>query len=596
MRCISYGKRSDPSKLASDPETKQFLRIFNQLHIRRGVLYRITEKDGEEVSQLVLPSAFRKQALKGLHDDMGHLGRDRTLDLTRDRFFWPYMSSDVEKWIKRCNMCILRKSPVNIRAPLVSIKTSQPMELVCMDYLTLESSKGGYENILVIVDHFTKYAQAIPTKNQTAQTTANALFYSFLVHYGFLKRLHSDCGKSFVCHVIEELCKITGIERSTTTPYHPMGNGITERFNQTILNLLGTLEPKKKKDWKSHVGALVHAYNATRHDSTQHSPFYLLFGREPRLPIDVALDLPETPGQKTYVKYVRDLREHLRNSYQHVVEENSRASSDQKKYFDRKARASVLSPGDRVLIKILAHEGKHKIADRWSSDIYVVENQPNIDIPVYELKPEKGGQMKILHRNHLLPIGCLPITTACMPDDSLKNNVPSKVTVKEHVSEETVDLVEDDASEDMDTVGRVLVVEQPPREERVEENATSDTDDYLREEAQQADQQEPALEVGPPGVAIDPVGEAVEMRREDRIVQDEVAVGAPHIPDPAPALRLSERVTRKPRWQTTGEFIMNAIHGSRWDNQPFSLLERVALASFLIQQLGLGHTPDECFV
>ena len=86
------------------------------------------------------------------------------------------------------------------------------------------------------------------------------------------------------------------------------------------------------------------------------------------------------------------------------------------------------------------------------------------------------------------------------------------------------------------------------------------------------------------------------MRREDRIVQDEVAVGAPHIPDPAPALRRSERVTRKPRWQTTGEFIMNAIHGSRWDNQPFALSERVALASFLIQQLGLGHTPDECFV
>ena len=182
-----------------------------------------------------------------------------------------------------------------------------------------------------------------------------------------------------------------------------------------------------------------------------------------------------------------------------MVEENSRASSDQKKYFDRKPRASVLSPGDRVLIKILAHEGKHKVADRWSSDIYVVEKQPNMDIPVYELKPEKGRQMKILHRDHVLPIGCLPFTTVCMPDDSLTKNVPSE----EHVSEETVDLVEDDASEDMDTVGRVLVVEQPPQEERVKENATSDTDDDLLDEAQQADQQ--ALEVGPPGVSIDPV-------------------------------------------------------------------------------------------
>ena len=107
--------------------------------------------------------------------------------------------------------------------------------------------------------------------------------------------------------------------------------------------------------------------------------------------------------------------------------------------------------------------------------------------------------------------------------------------MEEHASEETVDIVEDDAFEDMGTVGRLLVIEQPPQEERVEENAFVKKN--FREEAQQAEQQEQAIEVRPPDVANDPAGETVERRREDRIVQEEVSVGAPHIPDPAPAPR-----------------------------------------------------------
>jgi transposase InsO family protein len=134
------------------------------------------------------------------------------------------------------------------RAPLVNIITTQPMELVCIDYLTLEPSKGGQHNIVIIADHFTKYAQAIVTKIQTARTTADALFHNFIVHYGIPQKIHSDQGANFMSHLIKELCTLTWTKKSRTTPYHSMGNGMTEIFNRTLLEMLGTLEPEKKKN------------------------------------------------------------------------------------------------------------------------------------------------------------------------------------------------------------------------------------------------------------------------------------------------------------------------------------------------------------
>ena len=204
-----------------------------------GVLYRNTTLNNVQTRQLVLPLHFRSIILKQLHDDLGHQGRDRTLSLVRSRFYWPGLENDVEEKIKNCGRCIRRKTPVKPSAELVNITSSQPMELLCIDFLSLERSKGGHEHILVVTDHFTGYAQAFPTRNQLAKTTAKILFENFVVHYGFPARIHSDQGRNFESSLIKELCSLAGVHKSRTTPYHPMGNGMVERFNQTLFKNAG---------------------------------------------------------------------------------------------------------------------------------------------------------------------------------------------------------------------------------------------------------------------------------------------------------------------------------------------------------------------
>ncbi len=150
----------------------------------------------------------------------------------------------MEEKIKTCERCVRRKVFPDKAAEMVNIKTTRLLELVCMDFLSLEPEKSNPKDILVITDHFTKYAVAVPTRNQKAQTVARCLWENFLVHNGFPERLHSDQGPDFESRLIKELCRIVGIHKVRTTPYHPRGDPV-ERFHRTLLQMLGTLENKK---------------------------------------------------------------------------------------------------------------------------------------------------------------------------------------------------------------------------------------------------------------------------------------------------------------------------------------------------------------
>ena len=411
IRLIESGQLTKRKLQGKDSsEVKSFLRNKKSLKLVKDVLYRKSFSDNstskKTLWQLVVPKLFRERALLSCHDDVGHQGILRTLSLLRERFYWPRMQEEATQHVLKCSRCLRRKNPPQV-APLQPILVTQPLELVHMDYLSLEPSKGNIENVLVITDHFTRYALAYPSKAQTAQATARILWDNFICHYGFPEKFISDQGRNFESDLIKELCKIAGVKKVHTTPYHPQGNGQCERFNSTLCNMLGTLSEEEKSDWKSHLGCMTHAYNCTKHASTTYSPYYLMFGRHPRLPIDVefGLNKPNCSDNSSKSRYIQKLRRRLNYAFQKGSKYSDQQASKYKHSYDKSVKGPQLHENDLVLVKIVAHKERHKLQDRWEPEEYVVIEQPIAGTPVYKVKPVNGDNVRTLHRNLLLPLG-----------------------------------------------------------------------------------------------------------------------------------------------------------------------------------------------
>ena len=556
---VRTGKKPKVEDMSPEHQPLSFVRNFKYFILENNTLYRKTVIEGEEYKQLVIPRSYINTVLQQLHDKFGHPGRERTSSLVRDRFYWSGMTKDIDNWVKNCRRCIHRKTPTTQRAPLTNIRTSYPLELVCMDYLQLEKS-GSYQYILVITDHFTRLAQAIPTRNMTAKTTAKALFDHFITYYGIPYRLHSDQGGSFEAKIIKELCAIADISKSRTTPYHPMSNGMCERYNKSLLDMLGTLQPEQKSRWKDYVRPLVHAYNCTRHESTGHSPYHLMFGREPHLPIDLMFGIDRGERQTT-TKYIEDLKAKMKKAYDLANTAADKARDKQKKGYDVKARDVTLQEGDKVLVKIVAFDGRHKIADRWEEEPYVIVRQTNPNIPVFEVKKVNGhGKKRTLHRNLLLPIGHLHTYEETTANQKKSGPSNTKQVVEKHPTEElqqmdhvTLD-PQSDSDSDTDTVIMQVPVPNSTEDIHTDVELSVDTDaEDIADDQQESDVGSIHSEETT-GTESSQVPESDENTDSSDMSQPS-SDSSPHRPVPSP--RQSVRVKKPPAWMK--DYVVNSI-------------------------------------
>ncbi len=327
-----------------------------------GVVYwQVSRSDGGEVVlQVLLPAALRDKVLMEVHQNHGHQGVGWTLELLRQRCYWLGMASDVRRWCQTCARCqVAKDSGPPVRSSMRHLLASEPNEILAMDFTMLEPTQSGLENVLVLTDIFSKYTLAIPTRDQQAYTVAHVLVTEWFSKFGVPAHIHSDQGRNFESVLIQQLCSLYNIEKSRTTPYHPTGNSQCERFNRTLHDLLRTLPTSRKREWHSCLPQVLHAYNTTPHPSTGESPFFLMFGRETRLPVDFLLGRVPDPVGGTINDWVQEHQTRLHLAFEGARERLKEAAQRRKENHDQSVRSEPLVVGQSVLLKEFGWKGHH---------------------------------------------------------------------------------------------------------------------------------------------------------------------------------------------------------------------------------------------
>lgn len=269
---------------------------WNRLLVGGGLVFRRWEDEetGQEThQQLCLPESLVPKVLYALHDapSAGHLGVTKTIERVRKRFFWHGLREDVENHVKRCGPCAEVNDPPKVpKAPLISVKSGHPLQRVAIDIVgPTPRSSSGHEWLLVVSDHFTKFAQAFPVRNTSAVTLAKKVMDEYICRFGCFENLHSDQGANVDGAVFRGLCDLIEAAKTRTTPYHPQGDGQVERLNKSLVKILSKLVSDHRRDWADCVPKALLAYNTSVHESTGFTPYRLMFGREAILPLDAAL-------------------------------------------------------------------------------------------------------------------------------------------------------------------------------------------------------------------------------------------------------------------------------------------------------------------
>lgn len=424
-------------KSQMEPATRALLRHWRQLRVEDNVLYRdVTDPILGNVKQVVIPADMRATLLHLVHQQTGHQGPERTLQLLRRKAFWHNMHFDVDEWCRRCERCQQAKKPtVQTHTPMGHLLATKPLEVISVDFTLLEPASNGMENVLVITDVFTKYTVAVPTQDSTAATVAKSLIKSWFVHYGIPQRIHSDKGRCFEAAIIDQLCLHYGIKKSRTTSYHPAGNGQCERFNRTMHNLLRTLGTEQKKRWPEYILELTQMYNCTPHTSTGFSPFYLMYGREPRLPLDLFLGEKDQEWRAVMpTQWLAEHLERLRVAHDKAGERLKSQAAKRKERQDKGRTTPDLKTGDLVITR--QHiRGRNKIQDFWGQRVYVVTRVPGPEGGPFVITPQDGiGEEKRVTRTEIRqyfpPLTAQPLGT---PEkcDVEEESVPTKTTYLE---------------------------------------------------------------------------------------------------------------------------------------------------------------------
>ena len=282
------------------------------------------------------------------------------------------------------------KAPLQPLPPVYEI-----WERIAMDIVgPVRESRKGYRYILVISDYASRFVITIPMKDQTAHTVARCLFHKIITKYGAPQHVLTDRGTNFLSNLVKEICILFKIKQMRTTAYHPQTDGLVERFNRTLIDMLTCYVVDEPEQWERFLPYVTFAYNTAVQSTLQECPFFLFFGRLPVLPNDVKLNFKYEITGDDALMYTKKWMQAQRLARKHLF----KAQEKQKFNYNLGKVEAKYEVGDCVMVKASPMAGK--FINRWNGPYKITKNYSKVNYEIENMEDKKQKRM-IVHVNRL---------------------------------------------------------------------------------------------------------------------------------------------------------------------------------------------------
>ena len=379
--------------------------------LKNGLLIRIFRDKYHVFEQLVVPLQLRSKILSLAHDMPfgAHMGTRRTQDRITADFYWPGISSDVKIYCRSCDVCQKTKpkgrtprAPLQSNLPIIST----PFQKCAIDIIGPISPASEAKNryILTLIDFATRWVEAIPLRDITTTMVSEALLTIFS-RIGLPAQVVSDNGPQFVSGLMQEVLTNLGIQHIKSSPYHPQANGLCERANGTIKSMIIKLAHSHPNDWDRYLPCILFSYREIPQETTQFSPFELVYGSNPRGPLNLIKDLWSSPSLEDDVRdtyaYVSDLKNRITDTCKIAAERTRKQSEKSKKHYDRLARPRSFQPGD--LVMLFLPTDSNKIVNEWKGPFEVIKKISPVNYQIQMDNKQKTFHLNMLQQYHVRP-------------------------------------------------------------------------------------------------------------------------------------------------------------------------------------------------
>ena len=415
------------------------IKIANELkQIKEGS--RQNKKDIDEYQgvlrqrgRIIVPRSLTHRVMNRFHGHplASHTGFMKTNDQIPNRYFWPNEDKDLTNFIASCLHCGVRKPYGQSKAPLIPREIAEHnWQRVGLDLCgPLVETYRGNRYILVMSDFASRYVELVALPDQKARTVARAFIDWIVFRYGAPAEILSDQGGNFMSNLIKHFCIVLNINQTRTSAYCAHANGLIEKLNRSIADLISSLIEGDWNDWDLVLAQARFLYNTSKHASLNESPHYPhWFFSDPIQPDDFFC----APDRTRIIDRSDDLHlETIRDAMERAKQALIKSQERQKKYYDRNTTVKIYKPGDKVLLKVM--KGRSKFQNRYEGPFVVVKRYGKVN---YAIKLNNKMSHYVVHANR---IKLLPERNSICESKSSDRSLDSRAIDAQHSEGESTE-------------------------------------------------------------------------------------------------------------------------------------------------------------